>query len=222
EALVDEPALARVARVVLRDHRAVRWSLGTEALARAEALGVLRHLDDVVVAADPPQLVALVAIHRRVPAEPRVRGVGISGVEGAVEQVDRAPLGDSHRLPYRSRNSYLTSLPVGLRGRASTISSCSGSFWRMRPRSVRYAHSSSSDGGEAASAGTTTAHARSPVRSSGSPTTATSATFGCVKRLSSISFAEMFSMLRMMMSFTRPVMRTLPRSSSTARSPVLK
>ena len=37
--------------------------------------------------------------------------------------------------------------------------------------------------------------------------TAASATAGCVNRRSSTSLAEMFSMLRMMMSFTRPVMR---------------
>ena len=43
---------------------------------------------------------------------------------------------------------------------------------------------------------------------------------GVRKRRSSTSLAEMFSMLRMMMSFTRPVIVTMPSASMRPRSPV--
>jgi len=77
-------------------------------------------------------------------------------------------------------------------------------------------------GGAAGSSAMTTAQARSPVSSSGSPITATSATPGCSIRASSTSRAEMFSILRMMTSLIRPVTVSVPFASTKPRSPVLR
>ena len=73
---------------------------------------------------------------------------------------------------------------------------------------MRKSNSSGKVGGFAGSAGTTTAHARSPELGSGRPITAASAIFGAVKRRSSTSLAEMFSPLRMITSLSRPVIAT--------------
>ena len=84
-------------------------------------------------------------------------------------------------------------LPIALRGTSSTISSCSGTFCLASPSSRQCSATSTSESDVTPSANTTTAHARSPVRGSGRPITATSAMPGCWWRISSTSPAEMFS-----------------------------
>ena len=92
----------------------------------------------------------------------------------------------------------------------------------MSPSPLRNSKSSFSVGGFSGSAGTTIAHARSPDRGSGRPITAASATCGLVNSRSSTSLAEMFSPLRMMTSFSRPVIAMNPSASRLPRSPVRK
>ena len=72
------------------------------------------------------------------------------------------------------------------------------------------------------SSATITAQARSPVRASGRPTMAISAMSGWPTRISSTSFGEIFSPLRMMMSFARPVTTRYSPRPTVARSPVRK
>ena len=111
---------------------------------------------------------------------------------------------------------------MALRGISSTISSCSGTFCLARPSSRQCSAISTSVSDVTPSTSVTTAHARSPVRGSGRPITATSAMAGWRWRISSTSLAEMFSALRMMMSFSRPVMVTCPVAATMPRSPVRK
>src|SRR3569833_753746 len=66
---------------------------------------------------------------------------------------------------------------------------------------------------------TTKATTHSPNRSSGTPTTLTSATAGCWNKQFSISSGWMFPPPRMIRSLMRPVMATKPSSSMTASSP---
>ena len=68
--------------------------------------------------------------------------------------------------------------------------------------------------------GTTNAQPTSPMRSSGTPTTATCVTAGWSRIMFSISAGYALKPPTMNMSFLRSVMRRLPRSSSTPMSPV--
>jgi hypothetical protein len=65
-----------------------------------------------------------------------------------------------------------------------------------------------------------TAQTRSPSTASGAAMMATSATAGCADSKSSISFEEMFSPPRMMMSLSRSVTVRYPSASRYPRSPV--
>ena len=107
-----------------------------------------------------------------------------------------------------------------LRGNASTNSSRSGDLCLLNPCAWQCSASDRQRRLQLLRCGTTTAHTRSPVRASGTPITATSATDGWVANTPSISSAEMFSALRMMASLMRPVTTTLPSASIRPRSPL--
>ena len=87
----DEATLRLVHGVVLPDHRAVVVLLGRERPVGV-AVGVpprlLLDVDDVAVAADAPEPVDVVAVHRRVLPEPAVRRCRVGRIEVTVEQVD--------------------------------------------------------------------------------------------------------------------------------------
>ena len=96
----DEVAAPAVERVVEPDDRRVGRDVRPVAARVAPRRRVLLDLDDVVVARDAPELVDLVAVHRPVGTQVRVRGLGVARVEVAVEQVEAAGVdvgGEIHR-----------------------------------------------------------------------------------------------------------------------------
>ncbi len=89
EALVDQAALAQVLLAVEGDDRHVAGDDGAHSVARAVGLGGARHVEDVGVAAQDPQVVGLVAIDGGVGPEPAVvlprvvEEAGVTEVEGS-------------------------------------------------------------------------------------------------------------------------------------------
>src|SRR5579875_430144 len=89
---------------------------------------------------------------------------------------------------YKPRNARRMTLPVVVRGRSSMNSTCRGTSWGAR-RSLTCVCSSEASCGDGSKPErrTTNALGTWPRRSSGTPTTATSATAGWLPRQSSIS-----------------------------------
>ena len=107
---------------------------------------------------------------------------------------------------------------MALRGTSSTISSCSGTFCLARPSS-RQCSAISTSVSDVDAVGQRDDRAARAHRCAGrggrSPRRRRST--GAAWRISSTSLAEMFSALRMMMSFSRPVMRDVARCRRRCR-----
>jgi len=99
----DQMALALMGRVVHVDHRGRVLEVGARAVGAAVERRVLLAVEDVLIARHRPDAIGLVAIRRGVVTQPRVRGVGVAGVQVAVQQVDLAWLDSRHRRERRLR-----------------------------------------------------------------------------------------------------------------------
>src|SRR5262249_48527399 len=135
----------------------------------------------------------------------------------AVGDLDADPLvGHVAILSVRSIRRRI--LPDGLFGSSSTKRYSRGRFQRASRSLARQKASRSS--AVVPGSTTTTATTRCPSRSSGSPTTATSITFGWRATASSTSSGCTFSPPEMIMSSTRPTSQRAPSSSSRPTSPL--
>ena len=111
---------------------------------------------------------------------------------------------------YVARTSFLSNLPTEVRGTASTNAHRSGTCQRAT-RCPSHAQSTAASASSeplrvsGAAPRTTTASGRSPQRSSGTPTTAASATSGCPMRVFSRSTEEIHSPPDLMTSLARSV-----------------
>src|ERR1700757_4722197 len=119
---------------------------------------------------------------------------------------------------YRERMAFLSYLPTLVRGISSTNVHRSGNHQRatLSARNVRSCGALT----DAPCLVTTTASGRSCQRSSGTPTTAASSTWGCPTRQFSNSTDEIHSPPDLITSLARSVSVTKPRSSRRPTSPV--